>query len=113
MNILIVGLGSIAQKHIDVLKLLGVDYNIFALRSGHNSKNIEGVTNIFSLEETDVKFDFAIIANPTHLHYNSIDSLINQGFPLFIEKPAVHSLENTSALIDKIEQKKIITLGIL
>ena len=40
MNILIVGLGSIAKKHIAALRELKIDFKIYALRSNIN-KEIE------------------------------------------------------------------------
>jgi predicted dehydrogenase len=41
-------------------------------------------------------FDFAIISNPTHLHYECIEKLTHKEIPLFIEKPAIHSLEKAA-----------------
>lgn len=109
MNVLIIGLGSIAQKHIEALRSIDTNIQIYALRSGHGSKNIEGVINIYSLDDTSIQFDFVIISNPTHLHYASIDNLISKGYPLFIEKPTVHSLKNIDSLTQKIDAHNIIT----
>ena len=109
MNILIVGLGSIAKKHIEALERLNIDTTVYALRSNKNALKVENVINIFDLEAVDVTFDFAIISNPTHLHYEFIETLVLKEIPLFIEKPAVHTLENVDALAKIIEDKKLIT----
>tara|TARA_R100000935_G_C2813422_1_gene156146 strand:- start:448 stop:1371 length:924 start_codon:yes stop_codon:yes gene_type:complete len=109
MKVLIVGLGSIAKKHIEALKNLRNDIKIYALRSNPNTEIEEGVENIYNLDEVNIKFDFAIISNPTHLHYQFIEKLAKRGIPLFIEKPALHSLENTEELVSIIENKKIVT----
>jgi predicted dehydrogenase len=109
MNILIVGLGSIAKKHIEALKYLNLDATIYALRSNANASKVENVINVFDLDSIDVTFDFAIISNPTHLHYEFIETLALKGIPLFIEKPTVHTLENVDALAKIIENKKLIT----
>ena len=109
MNILIVGLGSIAKKHIEALERLNIDTTVYALRSNKNALKVENVINIFDLEAVDVTFDFAIISNPTHLHYEFIETLALKEIPLFIEKPAVHTLENVDALAKIIEDKKLIT----
>jgi predicted dehydrogenase len=108
MNILIVGLGSIAKKHIQALNSLAIDFNLYALRSSKNASIEEGIINIFDLKNT-ITFDFAIISSPTHLHYKFIQELAQINIPLFIEKPAVHSLENVSVLVDLINKKNLIT----
>ena len=109
MNVLIIGLGSIGKKHIEALKKLNVKTNIFALRSNSNADDQQGVENIYDLNECNVNFDFAIISNPTHLHYEYIEKLAGKCIPLIIEKPAVNSLENLDKLFDLIEEKKVIT----
>ncbi|MFV5694902.1 Gfo/Idh/MocA family protein [Flavobacterium sp. LB3P122] len=109
MNVLIIGLGSIAKKHITALQSLKVDAEIYALRSNLNAVSEEDVENIYDLENNTVVFDFAIISNPTNLHYKYIEKLARRGIPLFIEKPAIHSLENSKELVQLIEDKKIVT----
>lgn len=109
MNILIIGLGSIARKHIDALKSLNIDAEIFALRSNPSAGWEEGITNIFSLDELNFPLDFAIISNPSNLHAQFIEILAQKEIPLFIEKPAVTSLENIDGLLKLIEDKKLIT----
>jgi predicted dehydrogenase len=109
MNILIVGLGSIARKHIEAIQFLNFNATIYALRSTNNVVNEEGIINVFSIDNLDITFDFAIISNPTHLHYKYIQILAEKNIPLFIEKPAVHSLDNSADLISLIESKKLIT----
>ena len=107
MNILLIGLGSIAKKHIAALRELKIDFKIFALRSNKNAEIEEGIQNIFNLDEASVVFDFAIISNPTHLHFEYIEKLAQKGIDLFIEKPAIHSLENATGLIQLTTEKKI------
>ena len=109
MNVLLVGLGSIARKHIAALQSLKFDYKIYALRSNLNAAIEEGVENIYYLDDERIVFDFAIISNPTHLHYQFIEELAHRGIPLFIEKPAVHTLENVSKLVYLIKDKHLIT----
>jgi predicted dehydrogenase len=109
MNILIVGLGSIARKHIDAINSLKLNATIYALRSSINVVQESGVVNIFDIDSLDKTIDFAIISNPTYFHFKSIESLANKNIPLFIEKPPIHSLENSLELIKFVESKKIIT----
>jgi predicted dehydrogenase len=109
MNILLIGLGSIAKKHIAALQTLKINFKIYALRSNKNAETEEGIENIFNLEDVNVVFDFAIISNPTHLHFEYIEKLAQKGIDLFIEKPAIHSLENATELIQITKDKKVVT----
>jgi predicted dehydrogenase len=108
MNILIVGLGSIARKHIEAIRILNIEASIYALRSSNNVDQEDNIVNIFSLYNLDITFDFAIISNPTNLHYTFIRLLAKKNIPLFIEKPPLHTLENSFKLICFIESKKIL-----
>jgi predicted dehydrogenase len=109
MNILIVGLGSIAAKHINALREINEQINIYAFRSKPDSEVLEGITNIYDLNDIKVNLDFAIISNPTHLHYQFIDALADKGVNLFVEKPPLASLENAADLIKKIEANNIVS----
>lgn len=109
MNVLIVGLGSIAKKHIAALQTLKVNAKIFALRSNSDADTEKGVVNIYNLNEVSIVFDFAIISNPTHLHYKYIEILSHIGIPLFIEKPVIHCLGNANKLVQLIEAKEVVT----
>ena len=107
MRVLIIGLGSIAKKHILALRSLSEEFKIFALRSSLNSSKYEDVINIYSLD--NAVYDFAIISNPTHLHFKYIKLLASKSIPLFIEKPAVHSLDNIDEIINLVKNKKVLT----
>ena len=109
MNILIVGLGSIARKHIEAIQFLNYNAAIYALRSTNNVVDEKGITNVFSLDNLAITFDFAIISNPTNLHFEYIQLLAKKNIPLFIEKPALHSLKNSADLIRIIEEQNLIT----
>ena len=109
MNVLIIGLGSIGKKHIEALKKINIEANIFALRSNSNAVKEEGVENIYDLNDCQINFDFAIISNPTHLHYEFIEKLAEKCIPLIIEKPAVNSLTAADKLVDLIEKKQVVT----
>lgn len=108
MNILIIGLGSIARKHIQVIRSLNSETNLYALRSNVNAKIEIGITNIFNIESCDLEFHFALISNPTYLHYKFIDLLAKRGINLFIEKPPVNTLKNFDLLVNLMKDKKII-----
>lgn len=109
MNILIVGLGSIASKHIKAIKNLGFNPLFYALRSGVIEGEINGIINIFNLEDESINFDFAIISNPTIFHEKFIRILATKNIPLFIEKPPISSLEHFAELKKIINENNLKT----
>ncbi len=108
MNVLIVGLGSIATKHVTALKEIKSDVEIYALRSSTSQTNkVKGIKNLYSFEELQtIRIDFAIISNPTFAHKETIENLIPYHIPLFIEKPLFSELDGGN-LVKKIEEEKI------
>lgn len=109
MNVLIVGLGSIARKHIATLRQIEPDVCIYALRSSASAPVCEPVRNVFSLEElSTVYLDFAIISNPTAEHKRTIEALLPLKCPLFIEKPLSHTLD-IGELFERVQQSDILT----
>jgi len=109
MKVLIIGLGSIGQKHVKAINSILPDAEIFALRSTVHAKIHPGVINIFKIEEIEsVAIDFAIVANPTSEHKKSIEQLLSFGFPLFIEKP-IYSSVDIENLVISVNKKGIST----
>lgn len=109
MNVLIFGLGSIALKHIDVLRILEPSAVIYAFRSSHSSRTFDGVTNIYTLKELTVAPDFIIISNPTRLHEETIRTSIKFNCPIFIEKPVLHDLVSADAIERIVNDNNIVT----
>lgn len=109
MNVLIIGLGSIAKKHIAALNSLTTDIQIYALRSGADAEDWEDVINIYSLNDLESTVDFAIISNPTNLHAKYISALTEMSIPLFIEKPPLAELQGAEELKIKVIGSGIMT----
>ncbi|MGB1004742.1 MAG: Gfo/Idh/MocA family protein [Salibacteraceae bacterium] len=109
MRVLIIGLGSIAKKHIDALNSLRKDITYLALRSSKNSEPYKNVQNIYDLAEIKEALDFCIISNPTHLHFDAINQAIDLNIPLFIEKPSLMTLDKADVLLDKIKTNNTLT----
>ena len=102
MNVLIIGLGSIASKHIQTIRKLLPEANLYALRSRGKKGNNFGVEEIDNLENIDLTPRFVIISNPTHLHYETLEKLYRKGWPLFIEKPLFHQMKGAEELVEKV-----------
>jgi predicted dehydrogenase len=109
MKVLIIGLGAIAKKHISSLMELIPDVKIYAFRSVKNSANFLNVTNIYDLNDAPNDIDFIIISNPTSLHANAIEQILNFNAPIFIEKPIFDKIETNSSLVNLILEKKLKT----
>lgn len=109
MNVLIIGLGSIAEKHVKALLSLNEATSIYALRSGESPNQVANVTNVSSIEAAGVTFDFVIVSNPTFSHYPTLEKLLAYNIPLFIEKPLFHTLDGGQSLVDQFMSKGIKT----
>ncbi len=110
---IIVGSGSIGQRHIKNLKSLGVD-DIVALRSKKGHFKILpdelGVEEIEEWEEVEkLKPDIAIISNPTSLHLEAMRKVLPFVKGIFVEKPLSDSLEGVDGVLKLIEQNKIVS----
>ncbi|WP_433901933.1 Gfo/Idh/MocA family protein [Sphingobacterium puteale] len=108
MKVLIVGLGSIAQKHISAIRELDSGIELYAFRRSRLNDSVENINNIYSLEDNSVSFDFAIVSNPTANHADTIRQLKILRVPLFIEKPLFERLGYLD-LIREINREKIET----
>jgi predicted dehydrogenase len=93
LKILIIGLGSIAQKHIASILKLFPETIFYALRSNINPKNSINVENLYDLNDIPLDIDYIIISNPTNLHASTIKNILFLNKPLFIEKPIFDNIE--------------------
>lgn len=108
MKVLIIGLGSIAKKHIKAIKDIDSNAELYALRSGSGSEQYENVKNIFSIEECP-EIDFVIISNPTAFHADAIKKVASLKKPLFIEKPPFHTLDNVNEILNLVSENQLKT----
>ena len=108
---LIIGAGSIGQRHILNLKNIGIT-NITALRSkkGHYKKLPKelGVNEIDSWDDVkSIKPDIAIISNPSSLHIDSALKALSSIKGIFIEKPLSNNLTGCNQLIELLDDKNV------
>lgn len=94
MRVLIVGLGSIAKKHIRVLKEINPKIEIYALRSSIDSKKQKDIINIYNWNNLiNYNFSFAIISSPSFNHLDHLIKVQTLKIPIMIEKPLFVSLK--------------------
>ena len=128
MNILIIGLGSIGQRHLRNLKKIEPKAQFYALRKKYttpllNSKNkiIKGniknkyslkyINNLEEIIKNTIKVDCAFVCTPTSHHVSQIIWLLKNDINCFVEKPLGSSLKNIKELEFLLKKKnKIITM---
>jgi predicted dehydrogenase len=105
-NVLIIGSGSIAKKHIINLKKL--NYSVYISTSNKNFiKKKNDLINIKNLKSYPT-FEFAIIANNTNDHFKSIDYLIKKKIHIYCEKPISNKMFNYKKIRILLKKNKII-----
>lgn len=112
--ILIIGAGSIGQRHLKNLKTLGIkDIGVLDLRE-EKLKIIKekydggGVRTYKDLNQSlKENWGAIFICTPPSTHINIASRVIEKKSPIFIEKPLSDNLKNTGALIKKIKKYKI------
>lgn len=109
MKLLVIGLGSIAQKHIKVLRKITTNVEVVALRLQKSASIFDDVKNIYSWEEVPKDLDFILISNPTSEHFLTIKNALQFKVPLFIEKPSLSELINSQEILNLINDNKIPT----
>lgn len=112
MKVLVIGLGSIARKHIEVLKKLHDNLTIYAWRRNHEVETfVDGVINIY---EPDPKLindlDFVMVSNTTAAHFDTLLKVKDFNKPLFIEKPLfAHVSDETDQVVNDLLSSSTIT----
>lgn len=108
--ILIVGAGSIGERHIGNLQKLGY-HNILVFRSRNLPlRNISAETiRIFTdwNEVLNQKPKLAFVSSPTSLHLTQAIQCAEAGMHLFIEKPIAHQTEGKEKLLQLIQEKNL------
>ena len=110
---LIIGAGSIGQRHIRNLKKIGIN-DIIALRSkkGHYKKLPKDlqVIEVNSWDDAiEKKPDIAVISNPTGLHLEVASKISKHVKGVFIEKPLSNSLDKCQELLDTLTEYKVVS----
>ena len=108
MRVLIVGFGSIGQRHFGNLCRLDSEVDITIWRQHAKTlPDTQYMTQrvVYSLHEAlHPKPDCALICNPASQHIQTALSLAKAGVHLFIEKPISNTLKDVDVLLDLCRQ---------
>jgi len=111
-TILIVGLGSIRRRHLDVIRAVSPEMRIVVLRrpESRGADDVPcGVTVVRHLEEALVlRPEAAILANPAPFHVDTALALAEAGVHLLIEKPFSVSLDGVEKLINLCHSRRLV-----
>ena len=109
----VIGSGSIGQRHIRNLRRLGLT-DIFALRTRKGaSQDLDPALEVKELSDwselLELRADVAIVSNPTSLHLETIERCLPHARGIFIEKPLATSLEGVAELLQQIKQRRVVS----
>lgn len=115
MRALVVGTGSVGQRHIKNLTLLGCDV-IAVSESSHltANKKIVGNVSIYStLKDVNLAdIDIAVVANSTELHLRTALELLQNDVHVYIEKPVSNSMDGMNRLLKTAnERNRVVHVG--
>jgi len=127
LKILIVGLGSIGQRHVRSLRhLLGDEVELLAFRQKGNTleitdsldvrpdQDLEAIYRIKSYTDLDAALAeqpiATLVCTPNHLHMPIALAAAKAGSHLFIEKPVSHNLAGLQELRDEIDRRGLVCL---
>tara|TARA_A100001015_G_scaffold245491_1_gene281463 strand:- start:738 stop:1769 length:1032 start_codon:yes stop_codon:yes gene_type:complete len=125
MNILIIGLGSIGQRHLRNLKLIEPKSNFYSIKRyrekstpllnnfnqvlNRNIKKKYSLTyfnSIYEIYKNNIKIDCAFVCTPSSKHISQVIELLKYNIHCFIEKPLGSSSKQLSELESLLKKKK-------
>ena len=128
MKILLIGLGSIGQRHLRNLHKINPKFKFIAVRKmfkvpvltnslkiSKNKRSLKDKYNITYYKNLNSALkenpDFAIICSPTSFHLEEVLKCLKKNINVFVEKPLSHNekrLKELKSLL--LKKKKIITM---
>jgi predicted dehydrogenase len=114
MEFLVIGCGSIGERHIKNLKSLSMtdiiacDIREERLRLMERKYSVETYNDVE--KALDQPVSAVLVCTPTSTHIPIALSAANRGQHLFIEKPLSHSLDDLDKLIRTVRDKELVTL---
>lgn len=108
MRVAVFGAGRIGSIHAENLAATGrVDELIVADEDFERAARVAqrvGATAAAPDAAWESEIDAVVIATPTRTHAEFVDRCINQGLPVFCEKPLTEEYADTLALVARVEQ---------
>ncbi len=111
-RVLIVGLGSIGQRHLRLAREIFPGADIRVMRHHALSEVPEYANGCFSRVDEAISFapQIAVIASPATFHIDIAQALAHVGVHLLIEKPLSASIDGVTKLLETCHEKRTILL---
>ena len=106
-KVLVIGTGSIAQKHIDILNSLNYSVYVYSETNEKFFKKNSKITRLVNLAKLN-NFEFTILANKTTNHLRILKILIKQKMHIYCEKPIYYKKFNYQYIRNLIKKNKIV-----
>ena len=112
MKVVIVGFGSIGQRHCkNLLDKSNAEIYLCTKHNLKNFKNNKRIQNLHSLEKClKNQPEIGFVCNTSNLHVQTAIKLAKNNCHILIEKPLSNSLKNITALLSLVEKNKLVTL---
>jgi len=115
MKFLIVGGGSIGQRHLKNLITLGYD-DLYCYKRSQSSEfetafQCKVITKVAEVE--DLQPDAIFICNPTSLHGDWVEIAAKIGSHVFVEKPLTHSQDDLNRIKSSWKEDKVFFIGFM
>jgi predicted dehydrogenase len=111
MRILIVGLGSVGQRHArNLRRLLGDEVDLLALRrkGGEAPPDVLGIRVFHEMDGALAdRPDAVIVADPTSMHLATASVALRAGCPVLIEKPLSNSWDGVAEFLDAVSHSGV------
>lgn len=106
----VIGCGSIGQRHIRNLRRLGIT-DIVALRTRQGAcQELDPGLEVKEIGDwSEAGADVAIVSNPTSLHLETIERCLSHVRGVFIEKPLAASLDGVAEMLRQIKQRRVVS----
>ncbi len=110
IKIIIIGFGSIGQRHYKNLLKLGFK-NIYIYDTDRGRLSGKGLKTVTDIKTATLRrFDVAFICNPSNLHIKTAIQCAKAGCHLFIEKPLSHNFNNIGVLQGLCQKNKLVVM---
>ncbi len=106
-KVLVIGTGSIAQKHIDILNSFNYSVYVYSKTNKKFFKKNLKITRLANLSKLN-NFEFTILANETTNHLKILKILIKQKMHIYCEKPIYFKKFNYHHIRNLIKKNKIV-----
>jgi predicted dehydrogenase len=104
-HFLVIGLGSIGRRHARNLATLRPSAKFTFVRREAAVDDLAaelGARVVTSIEHVDTPVNLAVVASPSANHIDTLPTLIDNGWPLLVEKPIVTSVADCDLIEDRL-----------